>query len=114
MLGGLKVCWGEDRPACVRMAHRLWPNEGLAGELAQVLPSPRHFEQAGELVTPEQISSALPCGPDPAEHIAAIQEYADAGFDEIHVGQIGPDHDGFVDFYAARSCRTSRPDAARR
>jgi hypothetical protein len=46
------------------------------------------------------ISDALVCGPDPDEHIQAIQEIVDAGFDEVHVGQIGPNHDGFVDFYA--------------
>jgi G6PDH family F420-dependent oxidoreductase len=97
--GGLKVCWGEDRDACVRTAHRLWPNDGLPGELGQVLPSPRHFEQASQLVSEEQIAQSVPCGPDPQEHVAAIQAYVDAGFDEIHVAQIGPDHDGFVDFY---------------
>ncbi len=98
--GGLKVCWGPDREECMRTVHRLWPNEVLSGELAQVLPSPRHFEQATELVTEDRISDALPCGPDPEEHVAAIQAYVDAGFDEIYVGQIGPGHDGFVDFYA--------------
>ena len=98
--GGLKVCWGEDRAECVATAHRLWPNEALSGELAQVLPSPRHFEQATQLVSEEQIASSLPCGPDPEEHAAALQAYVDAGFDEIHVGQIGPGHDGFIDFYA--------------
>lgn len=97
--GGLKVCWGEDRDECVRTAHRLWPNEALSGELAQVLPSPRHFEQATRLVTEQHIASSLPCGPDPDEHAAAIQAYVDAGFDEIYVGQIGPGHDGFIDFY---------------
>jgi hypothetical protein len=64
--GGLKVCWGEDRDECVRTTHRLWPNEALSGELAQVLPSPRHFEQATQLVTEQHIASSLPCGPDPA------------------------------------------------
>jgi G6PDH family F420-dependent oxidoreductase len=98
--GGLKVCWGEDREECVRTAHRLWPNEALSGELAQILPSPRHFEQATQLVSERQISESLPCGPDPQEHIDAIQAFVDAGFDEIHVGQIGPGHEGFVDFYA--------------
>lgn len=98
--GGLKVCWGEDRDECVRTAHRLWPNEALCGELAQVLPSPRHFEQATELVTEEHIGSSLPCGPDPEEHAAAIQAFVDADFDEIYVGHIGPGHDGFIDFYA--------------
>jgi G6PDH family F420-dependent oxidoreductase len=97
---GLKVCWGPDRDECVRTAHHLWPNEALEGELAQVLPSPRHFEQACTLVTEQQISDSLACGPDPEEHIAAVQEVVDAGFDEVYVGQIGPDHEGFVDFYA--------------
>jgi G6PDH family F420-dependent oxidoreductase len=99
--GGLKVCWGEDRDACVKTVHRLWPNEALSGELAQILPSPRHFEQATALVTEQHISEALPCGSDPEEHIGAIQAFVDAGFDEIYVGQIGPGHEGFVEFYAS-------------
>ena len=100
IIGGLKVCWGADRDACVETVHRLWPNEALGGELAQILPSPHHFEQATALVTKEDIDGHLPCGDDPEEHIAAIQEFIDAGFDEIHVGHIGGDHDGFIDFYA--------------
>jgi hypothetical protein len=80
--------------------HRLWPNEALPGELSQVLPTPEHFEQAGELVTPELIAETVPCGPDPDKHAAAIRAYADAGFDEVYVGQIGPDQQGFLDFYA--------------
>lgn len=99
--GGLKVCFGPNRDDCVATAHRLWPNEALSGELAQVLPSPRHFEQATELVTRDHISQSMPCGDDPQEHITAIQAFVDAGFDEIFVGQIGPGHDEFVDFYAS-------------
>ena len=72
---------------------------GVAG-IDDGLPSPRHFEQATALVTEQHISDALACGPDPAEHVAAIQEIVDAGFDEVYVGQIGPDHRRFVDFYA--------------
>jgi G6PDH family F420-dependent oxidoreductase len=98
--GGVKVCWGEDRAGCVRTAHRLWANDLLPGELPQVLPSPRHFEQASQLVTEEQVGEEIACGPDPEEHVAAIQAYVDAGFDEVYVAQIGPEQDGFVDFYA--------------
>jgi G6PDH family F420-dependent oxidoreductase len=97
---GLKVCWGEDRDACLKMAHRLWPNDALEGELAQILPSPRHFEQVAALVTEEHVAEVVACGPDPDEHIAKIQEVVDAGFDEVYVAQIGPDQDGFIDFYA--------------
>jgi len=43
---GYKVCWGADDEVCVDTAHRIWANSGVPGELSQVLPSPRHFEQS--------------------------------------------------------------------
>ena len=44
--GGLKVCLAEDAERARQTVHELWPNEGLPGELAQILPTPAHFEQA--------------------------------------------------------------------
>jgi G6PDH family F420-dependent oxidoreductase len=87
--GGTKVCWGPDEAECVRTVHRLWPNEALPGELAQVLPQPAHFEQAAQLVTEEMIAESVPCGPDTDRIVEAFQEFADAGFDELYVQQIG-------------------------
>jgi G6PDH family F420-dependent oxidoreductase len=100
LTAGAKCCWGPDRDACLDTVLRLWPNIALEGELAQVLPSPHHFEQATALVTKEHLDGSIPCGPDPQEHIEALQAYVDAGFDEVYVAHIGPGHDGFVDFYA--------------
>ncbi|MBC2875500.1 MULTISPECIES: LLM class F420-dependent oxidoreductase [Streptomyces] len=97
--GGVKVCWGPDRDEALRTAHRLWAAEQLPGELNQVLPTPVHFEQAAELVTPDRVAAAVTCGNDPEEHVAALRAYADAGFDRVHVNQIGPDQRGFFDFY---------------
>jgi G6PDH family F420-dependent oxidoreductase len=97
---GTKVCFGPDAAEAVRTVHRLWPNEALPGELAQVLPTPEHFEQACELVTEEMIAESVPCGPDLDQHVAALQEYADAGADELYVQQIGPDQDAFFEAYA--------------
>jgi G6PDH family F420-dependent oxidoreductase len=100
--GGLKVCWGADEAESVKTVHRLWPNEGLPGELAQVLPTPEHFQQAAELVTEEMIAEQVPCGPDVERHVEAIREYAEAGFDELYVNQIGPDQDAFFEAYRER------------
>jgi G6PDH family F420-dependent oxidoreductase len=86
---GTKVCWGPDEQECVRTVRRLWPNEGLGGELAQILPLPAHFEQATELVTEETIAQSVPCGPDVDRIAATFREFADAGFDELYVQQIG-------------------------
>jgi len=97
--GGLKVCWGDDEAQARKTVHELWFNEGLPGELAQVLPTPEHFEQAGELVTEELATEDTPCGPDVEAHVEAIKEYESAGFDELYVNQIGPDQDAFFQAY---------------
>jgi G6PDH family F420-dependent oxidoreductase len=97
--GGLKVCWSDSAARARKTVHRLWPNEALPGELAQVLPTPEHFEQASELVTEDIIASQTPCGPDVDQHVDAIEQYERAGFDELYVGQIGPEQDAFFEAY---------------
>ena len=95
----LKVCWGPDEEAAKKTAHRLWASSGVPGESSQELSMPQHFEQAAELVTPDDLAEKIPCGPDPDRFAEQIKKYVDAGFDEIHVGQIGDDHQGFLDFF---------------
>jgi G6PDH family F420-dependent oxidoreductase len=97
--GGVKVCWAPDEAQARKTAYRLWPNDALPGELAQVLPTPQHFEQASQLVTEDMVASETPCGPDVERHVQALQEYADAGFDELYVQQIGPEQDAFFEAY---------------
>ena len=62
-------------------------------------PMPRHFEQAVSVVTEDMVAEAVPCGPDPERHLAALRKYADAGFDELFVNQIGDDAPGFFKFF---------------
>lgn len=97
--GGLKLCWGTDRDEAVRTAHRLWPNEQLPGELPQILRTPRHLEQASSLVGVERIAANVVCGDDVDAHLDAVRAYEKAGFDTVHISQIGPDQRGFFDFY---------------
>jgi G6PDH family F420-dependent oxidoreductase len=99
VLGSMKVCWDQREDRARATAHRLWPSEALPGELAQVLPTPAHFEQACSLVTEEMVADRVPCGPDLERHIQAIERYAEAGFDELYIGQIGDGHERFFDLY---------------
>ena len=95
----VKVCWHEDRQQAVKIAHKTWRNSLVPGQLAQDLPTPTHFAQASELVTEEMVAAKVTCGTDPGEHVAALQEYMDAGFDEVYVAQMGPDQEGMIRFY---------------
>jgi G6PDH family F420-dependent oxidoreductase len=94
-----KVCWHEDAAEARKLMHRLWPNSGLAGELAQELKTPAHFEQACELVDEERAVASKPHGPDPEPYIEYIRSFVDAGFTEIYVQQIGKDQEGFLRFW---------------
>jgi G6PDH family F420-dependent oxidoreductase len=97
--GQVTVCWAPDEDDAKKTAYEWWPNAGIGGELSQELPLPRHFEQAAQLVRPEDLADKLPLGPDPERHAEAIKAYVEAGFDHVYIHQIGPDQDGFFDFF---------------
>lgn len=61
----LTVSRDPDPSMAVERAHRIWPDTGLNGQLAQDLRTVLHFERAVKLVSPEQIRDQVPCGPDP-------------------------------------------------
>jgi coenzyme F420-dependent glucose-6-phosphate dehydrogenase len=97
--GQLHVCWAEEEDAAEKLALKQWPNGAISGSYFLELPLPAHFEEAAEVLDEEDIAESVVCGPDPERHRAAIQEYADAGYDHVYVHQIGPDQDGFFEFY---------------
>lgn len=97
----LTVCWDPDRDAAVERATRVWPNTALPGQLAQDLPTVKHFEQAVQLVTREAIeSSEMPLGPDPEPILKSISAGKEAGIDHIYLHQIGDPVRGFIDFWS--------------
>jgi G6PDH family F420-dependent oxidoreductase len=97
--GQLTVCWAADEASAKRTAREIWPNAALHGEVSQELPVPRHFEEATKEVTEDQVAKMVVCGPDPQRHLAEIKKYADAGFDHLFIHQVGPDQEGFFNFY---------------
>ena len=97
--GGYKVCVAPTEDEGVAIAHRLWANAGLPGELSQVLPSPKHFEQASELVTEQMTRESTVCGSDVDAHAGAFTPYAEAGFDDVYIANMGPHYRDFFTLY---------------
>lgn len=97
--GQMTVCWAADEQEAKRTAYEWWPNAAVKGELSQELPTPKFFEQAAKMVKEEDVAKEIICGPDAKRHLEMIQKFADAGFDHIYVHQVGPDQEGFFDFY---------------
>jgi coenzyme F420-dependent glucose-6-phosphate dehydrogenase len=95
----LNLCWAEDESAARATVHRVWPNAGIPGQLAQDLPTWSHFETAAELVTEDDLVASTPCGPEVGPVLESARAYLDAGYDHLHFHQVGPDQEGFLDFW---------------
>ena len=99
VLAAMKVCYGADEAAARRTAHRLWRQMQMPGLLLTDLPTPEHIEQASSLLSEDMVAQAIPCGADLDRHLREIQAFADAGVDELYVGQIGCGHEDFFHAY---------------
>ena len=107
-LAEIQACWHSDEGKALQIATEWWPNVGLGGELSQELPLVRHFNQATEDVSEDDVKDSVALGPDPEQHLEMIKKYVDAGYTHIWVHQIGPDQDGFFDFYASEVLPATR------
>lgn len=97
--GQVHVCWAETEAKARRTAREWWPNTALKGNLTVDLPTPEDVERAVGTVSEGDVAESVTSGPDPERHLEAIREYAEAGYDNVYVHQIGPDQDGFFRFY---------------
>jgi G6PDH family F420-dependent oxidoreductase len=95
----VNVCWADSEAEARRTAFEICGNVALKGELGNQLPTPGHYEQAVGMLTEDDVAQVIVCGPDPERHVAKIREGIDAGYNNLHIYQVGPDQDGFFDFY---------------
>jgi len=95
----LNLCWAESEDEGRKTAYQIWPNTGVPGQLSQDLPTWKHFEEATQVVSEEEATKSIPCGPDPKPLLDSVRQYLDAGYDHLYFHQIGPDQEGFFRFW---------------
>ena len=94
--GKINVCWARDEPEARRMAQSV-PSVML-NTAALDVTLPAYFAQVLVRYSAANIAELL-CSADSAKHIAAIREFAAAGYDRVYVHHVGPDQEGFLRFY---------------
>jgi G6PDH family F420-dependent oxidoreductase len=96
----LNLCWNASEAEARKIVHETWPNTAVPGQLSQDLPTWTHFEEATQIVTEDDATKSVPCGPDLVEQLReSVRTYADAGYDHLYFHQIGPDQDGFFRYW---------------
>jgi G6PDH family F420-dependent oxidoreductase len=90
-IGQQPICWDPDEQEAVRRAHEQFRWFGGGWKVNAELPGPAGFAAATQFVRPEDVASAIPCGPDTAKHVDALRPWAEAGFSHVALVQIGGD-----------------------
>jgi G6PDH family F420-dependent oxidoreductase len=83
-------------PKSVSLVARIGDGYCTVGPDAESVRSYRDQARNGHLV---QGGLKVCCGPDVDRHAETIRAYADAGFDELYINQIGSEQDAFFDAY---------------
>ncbi len=96
----IDVCVSDDVAEARRVAHAQWAAPAaIPPRLLAKLRVAADFQAVADLVTEEQVCEKVVCGADPDEHLAKIEEFSAAGFDHVHVHQVGADQETFFRFY---------------
>ncbi|MEU1616626.1 LLM class F420-dependent oxidoreductase [Streptomyces sp. NPDC005722] len=90
-VGQLPVSYDPDRDTAVRRAHEQFRWFGGGWKVNSELPGTAAFASASENVRPEDVAESIPCGDDPQAFVEAVRPYAEAGFTEIALVQVGGD-----------------------
>ncbi len=88
-VGQLPVSYDPDRDTAVERAHAQFRWFGNGWKVNSELPHPDSFASATQFVRTEDVASSIPCGSDPDDFVEAVRPYAEAGFTEIALVQIG-------------------------
>jgi G6PDH family F420-dependent oxidoreductase len=83
-----------------RLAHERFRFSAFGWSVMSEIPTVQGFEAASRFVTPQDLASSIAAGPDVERHLDAIRKYVEAGFDHVALIGIGPDQQGFIDFFA--------------
>jgi len=88
-IGQMPLCWGPDRDQAVRVAHEQFRWFGGGWKVNAELPGTSGFTGATQFVRPQDVADSIPCGPEVAPIVEAAREFADAGFTDLALVQIG-------------------------
>ncbi|MDQ6693923.1 MAG: TIGR03557 family F420-dependent LLM class oxidoreductase [Chloroflexota bacterium] len=94
----LHVSWAGSDDEAIQQAVKEWPNGGMNFP-KQDIRNPEDFEAMSKLVRPENFKGRVLSSADLEAHREHVQHYADLGFNEIYVHNVGRNQKEFIEAY---------------
>ncbi|HMA33527.1 MAG TPA: TIGR03557 family F420-dependent LLM class oxidoreductase [Chloroflexia bacterium] len=94
----LHVSWAGTDQEAIDQAVKEWPNGGMNFP-KQDIRNPEDFAAMAALVRPENFKGRVLTAADLSVHLAHIQHFADLGFNEIYIHNVGRNQEAFLAAY---------------
>ena len=96
------LSYAADEDTALEIAHHQWRSNVFPPPLCWDLETVEQFDLAATHVPREAMHETVLISSDPGRHLAALQELAELGFDEIHLHHVGQDLREFIDVFGER------------
>lgn len=97
-IGQIPICWDPDEKTAVARAHEQFRWFAGGWVVNADLPTTAGFAGATQFVREEDVAENIPCGPDLDRIAEQVSAFADAGFTDVALVQVGGDtQDAFLD-----------------
>lgn len=93
-VGQLPVSWDADEDAAVARAHDQFRWFAGGWKVNAELPGTAGFAGASQFVRPEDVAQQIPCGDKVEKIVEAVRPFAEAGYTDVALVQIGGDAQG--------------------
>jgi G6PDH family F420-dependent oxidoreductase len=95
----IALCWADSADEALDTMHRYGRWSQFDWNVLPELATTRAFASVSKRIERDDMKET-PHGPDVECYVDAIRPYLEAGFDELILHQIGPEQDGFLNFFA--------------
>ncbi len=97
------LSWAPREADALRHAHEQWRFSTLAGDVLWTLRMPDEFRSASQFVTPDDVARTIRVSSDVERHVAWINEYVEAGVNEVYCFNVGKNQREFIDLFGGRA-----------
>ncbi len=88
-IGQIPICWDPDEAAARERAHAQFRWFAGGWKVNADLPTTAGFAGATQFVRPDDVADNIPCGPDLDRIVESVSAFAEAGFTDVALVQVG-------------------------
>jgi probable non-F420 flavinoid oxidoreductase len=95
----LHLSYAQDDATALEIAHDQWRSNVFGAPASWDLDHVSGFEAVSTYVRPDDLHAAVRISADPGRHAAWLQEYVDAGVDQLYLHHVGQEQERFLDVF---------------